>query len=116
MDKTLQLLDEDTWRRAIAKYIDAELEESRRTRKRYPIAGRVVAEYRQDDTPKKCNCHLFNVAAGGLMIMAKEEMPIGVWVDLQIELEEDAFLSIGMVCHCTQTVGGYKVGVRLIFR
>src|ERR1043166_9870102 len=116
MNRECLLLDESTWLRIIAKCIDAKIEaHSRRSWKRYRIGGSVIAEYRLDDKRHKRSCGLLEVSAGGLMLRMDNEIPLGTWIDLQIELKEDTLLSTGMTCHCTQTIGGYKVGIRLLF-
>ena len=115
MNRECLLLDEFTWRKIIAKHIDAKIEaHSRRSWKRYRVEGSVIAEYRLDDKLHKRSCGLLEVSAGGLMIRMDHEIPQGTWIDLQIELEEATLLSTGMTCHCTQTIGGYKVGIRLL--
>jgi hypothetical protein len=117
MEQSLLLLDDFTWRSVLGKYVEADMEaHTRRSYRRYRVAGRVIAEYRLNEKLERHNCHILNLAAEGLLIFSTVEMPVGVWVDLQIELGEDNFLAIGMTCHCTQTIGGYKVGVRLVFR
>lgn len=59
---------------------------------------------------------LLNASAGGLMMLCQKEVPISAAVAVVFtSVAEDECLLSGEVRHCTSTVGGYKIGLRLHF-
>lgn len=49
----------------------------------------------------------------GLMLRSRERIPLHAKVTLTAYLDDETFALSGTVVHCTQTVGAYKVGIRL---
>ena len=59
---------------------------------------------------------LANAAADGVMLLSHADVPDNIPVLLTFTGDRDAeYELVGQVVHCTSTVGGYKVGVRLRF-
>jgi hypothetical protein len=59
---------------------------------------------------------LMNASAEGVMLVCRTEVPayVPVFIAFTSVAEEECALA-GEVRHCTSTIGGYKVGVRLRF-
>ncbi len=59
---------------------------------------------------------LINASAEGLMLLCRTEVPLRVPAIVAFTgVAEDEYTLAGEIRHCTGTVGGYKVGVRLCF-
>jgi hypothetical protein len=59
---------------------------------------------------------LTNASAEGVMLVCRTEVPVRVPVVVAFtSVAEDEYALSGEIRHCTSTVGGYKVGVRLRF-
>ncbi|MBI5763420.1 MAG: PilZ domain-containing protein [Planctomycetes bacterium] len=111
-----ELLTEHRWRQFLAVRVAADFERgTRRSWRRYPIVGEVKAQYQIDDQPRKRSWDILSGSARGLTIRSDEEVPLGTKIALQIHLEEGAFPAAAVVKHCTQTVGGYKLGIQFVF-
>ena len=111
-----KLLDELTWRKMLAAQVAGEIEShSRRHWRRYPAEGEVKAEFMVDDQPRKRTWDLLQIAAGGLTVRTGEEMMVNTQVLLHINMDGNPILARGLTRHCTQTLGGYKVGIKLLF-
>ena len=112
----IRLLDEITWRRVLAKQVSGAMEtHSRRNWRRYGIEGEVIAELILEGMTRRRTWALLQVAAGGLTVRTSEVISCGTAVHLQIQFDEEPLFCMGVTRHCTQTLGGYKVGIRLIF-
>jgi hypothetical protein len=59
---------------------------------------------------------LANAALDGVMVLSHEEVPEDIPTLLAFTADNDEeHRLVGEVVHCTSTVGGYKVGIRLHF-
>ena len=118
VDQTQQtkLLDEITWRKVLASHVAGDFEaHSRRTWRRYPVVGEVKADYKVDGVPRTRTWTLIQIAAGGLTVRAGDAIIQGTSLDLRIQIEDDSLFAKGITCHCTQTLGGYKLGIKFLF-
>ena len=112
----IKLLDEATWRRVLACQVEAAFEShSRRNWRRYHIDGEITVKLVLDGKPRTRTWNLLQVAAGGLTVRTGEVIAADTPVDLRIQFDETPLFAKGVTCHCTQTLGGFKVGIRLIF-
>lgn len=55
------------------------------------------------------------VSVGGVTCWTDAEVPVCVKVTFQFHPENEPIRLRGKIVHCTQTVGGYKVGIELEF-
>ncbi len=58
---------------------------------------------------------LNNVSNSGLMLKGETELTPGTRLVAEINPDGVPFYVAGVVMHCTQTVGGFKIGVNLQF-
>ena len=58
---------------------------------------------------------VLDASTTGIMIRQREEMDVGTLVIVRAVLDDQDVAIAGQVMHCTQTVGGYKVGIELHF-
>lgn len=104
------------WRAWVQRFLPAEGDEHRRDEPRRLVAGVTVRiAFHHRDNPRAVRGKLRDTSDGGLQILLPVLIKENTLVVIQIETPE-AYLAIGgIVMHCTQTVGGYKIGVRLQF-
>jgi hypothetical protein len=111
-----KMLDEITWRTILNHQVASDFERhSHRRWRRYPANGEVKAEFAVDGQPRKRTWDILQIAAGGLTVRAGEEIDQDTPVKLQINLDGNPVIARGVTRHCTQTGGGYKLGIKLIF-
>lgn len=58
---------------------------------------------------------LVQISLGGVMIRSRTPLAVGAHPRLEIALEDEVIYVRGVVRHCTDTVGGYKIGIELLF-
>ncbi|MBX3394545.1 MAG: PilZ domain-containing protein [Phycisphaerae bacterium] len=56
-----------------------------------------------------------NLSNSGIMLKGETDIEIGTPVLIELNPDGKPFHVVGEVRHCTQTLGGYKIGVRLKF-
>ena len=77
--------------------------------------GTARLAYEQAGLPELQTGKVLNISDHGAMIVTRQEIPEHAVLMMKISLGEDAFLLVGRVMHSTQTVGGYKIGIKLDF-
>jgi hypothetical protein len=106
----------EQWSTAIAAIISAEFEpRCRRSLRRYPADGEIKATYQVDDEPVSEAWDLYQVSLAGLSARSSREIPEGARLELEVHINGDVLRLRGKVRHCTQTLGGYKVGIEILF-
>jgi hypothetical protein len=113
-------LTREEWRELLRALVEGEIEPLRKRRsRRYDIYGGEVRISAVTDPPDsrvfKRTVGILNVSLTGMMLKTYSEFPTGVDVALDVRLGEHRFWAAGRVKHCSQTLGGYKIGVELIF-
>jgi hypothetical protein len=58
---------------------------------------------------------LLDISPAGMMVKMYSELPIGLHVAVQVMLDGARVALRGRVVHCTNTLGGFKVGIELQF-
>lgn len=104
------------WLQIVACFGGCDAEnDPRRATVRHSAQGYVTLAYDDDGTPHSRMINLLEVSAEGITAKGSNEMPLEtpVVVEFMVEGEEDVFRLNGLVAHCTQTVGGYKIGITL---
>jgi hypothetical protein len=113
-------LSREAWQALLVRSVSApELEPPvRRRSRRYGVwlgAAWHVA-YQKRGKPVELRVKLVNASPEGVMVLSREEVSecIPVLLTFTDDAEQEYLLS-GKIQHCTSTVGGYKIGVRLCF-
>lgn len=111
-----ELLDEITWRRILTEQIASEFEaNSRRRWRRYPANGELKVEFEIDGEPRRRTWDIIQISAGGLTVRSEEDIPEDTPLMLKINFDGNPIPAKGLSRHCTQTLGGYKLGIKLMF-
>lgn len=81
--------------------------------------GQARIEYAADDpgVRRRPAEHLtvLQISPDGLMLRGFDPPPLGATVMLTVYVEDSVCVLRGAIRHVTQTLGGYKVGVELVF-
>ncbi len=89
--------------------------EFRRTSGRYACTGEIKVLGEINDEPFKQTWSLMQLSAEGLTARSHLAIPEETHVSIHWHQGEQDLVLLGQVRHCTQTVGGYKVGIKLEF-
>ncbi len=58
---------------------------------------------------------ILDISEGGLAVKSETMVPLRTGVGLEVNLEGQPLLMMGQVARCTGTIGGYQIGIELIF-
>ena len=106
----------EQWNTAIAKMVKGEFEpQYRRNFRRYTIDGEIRVTSQADGEPVSESWDLHQVTPVGLSARSSREIPEGARLKLEVHINGQVLRVRGKVKHCTQTIGGYKVGIQLLF-
>ena len=106
----------DRWRGLVARHAEATPREHRRRNQRHYVEfGSVTLRFLEKGQPVEKTGKLLNVSRGGLMLKQYQEIDIGTKLQIDVLAGDDALTVAGRVAHCTETLGGFKVGVKLEF-
>jgi hypothetical protein len=104
------------WHALVAKLVEGQLEPKwRREYRRHPVRGKIEATSLPDLKVIAPTWDLREVSNSGLTAGSRKEVAEGDRFILDVSIDEHTIRVKGKVRHCTQTIGGYKVGVQLIF-
>ena len=91
----------------------------RRRQLRYYVQGPTrVAFSRHADSGDASNAHtcsVLDVSNDGLMLRSREQVPLQTPLAIELYFGDQTITVFGTVVHCTQTVGAFKIGVKLRF-
>lgn len=108
------------WRELLARQVPTpELEPPvRRRARRHAIhLGACSVLYRKDHRPIELRVKLMNASPDGVMVLSREAVPEDIAAVVAFSGDRDTeYVLVGDVVHCTSTVGGYKIGIRLRFQ
>ncbi len=72
--------------------------------------------YLRGNQPTELRVKLLNASADGVMVLTREEVPADISAVMAFNSDDEIeYVLAGDVVHCTSTIGGYKVGIRLRF-
>lgn len=110
------LTSRDEWLKFVSATSLSEMEPKvRRTTRRYPCDGEIKVTGEIDGEPFRGTWDLIQVSMTGISARASREVPDRMKVALRCRWGSQDLSLRGRVMHSTQTVGGYKVGIRLDF-
>lgn len=106
----------EEWQALLTRLVSPEFEpQLRRTFRRYPASGEVKARWQVDAAQYKRTWRVLEVSSQGLTLKCHEEIPIDTILDMMVNLDGKPLSARAHVVHCTQTLGGFKVGVQMFF-
>lgn len=60
-------------------------------------------------------CLILDISNGGLAVKSEQVVPVRTGVGIDVDMEGELLLLMGKVARCTSTIGGYEIGIRLVF-
>ena len=60
-------------------------------------------------------CLILDISNGGLAVKSEQMVPVRTGVGMDVDMEGEPLLLMGTVARCTSTVGGYQIGIKLVF-
>ena len=114
----LRPITREQWLQMIAPYVTTEPEPGvRRAQRRYNVEGMVaVAPINAAGSQTAVRTvSLLQLSDDGIMVRSHTDLPLDTIVGMQVYIEDHIFTVLGRVMHCTDTVGGYKIGIQLAF-
>lgn len=118
MSEQVTTISRERWQRILTRYVTPEFEPPiRRHSRRHGVEfGVVRLQYQENGESIDRTVTLLQVSEGGVMVRSHKPIKSRIRLRMDITLENDTVSLSGQVSHCTQTVGGYKVGIELSFR
>ena len=117
MSEQLTTISRERWQEILSHYVTPEIEPPiRRKSRRHGVEfGVVRLQYQEDGESTDRTVSLLQVSDEGVMVKSHKPIKARIQLRMNITLENDTVSLSGQVSHCTQTVGGYKVGIELEF-
>jgi hypothetical protein len=110
------LTSREKWEAFVAQQPEEPTPEHRRSNCRRDTAfGMAELVFTLDGRQMQRSGRVLNISPGGLMVKQREPVTGGTRVLVKIACEDGELVLAGCVVHCTETVGGYKLGVELLF-
>lgn len=107
----------ECWRRFLEQaVISKSMQNVRRKHKRYDVEGELKVRFVQCRKEYTRTWSLLQLSYGGVTAKANNEVPIDLTVEMGINVGGHLLGARGSVSHCTETLGGYKVGIQLEFQ
>ena len=116
MNTPVQTTTRQRWLELIAQYPEEmAVEHRRKHRRRQPALGTLELAFQRDNRPVKRTGKLLNASPTGVLVKQQEWIADHTLVLMRLLYDDAVIRLLGRVAHCTQTVGGYKVGIELEF-
>ena len=111
----------DRWVNLLRRHFRLTTDDLRRKRgqRRFDVEGTIaevlLENMERPDTAPPLTMSVIDVSPGGVMLRSFDPLPAGLGLAMRFTLGSDDITLMGRVMHCTETLGGYKVGVKLLF-
>ncbi|MFQ5502903.1 MAG: PilZ domain-containing protein [Phycisphaerae bacterium] len=112
-----KLITKDYWWRFLQRTVAPGNTRDVRFRRsqRYPLQGELKLTVDGHEEMGFWSLALLEVSLEGLSAKASYDIPVDREVIIELNPDAAHIVMKGRVIHCTQTIGGYKVGIELIF-
>ena len=110
------MITREYWRRFLRRAVAAQSKsDQNRGAPRYPFHADITVLFQGEDGPSTRSLILVNVSAEGMTARGASSLPVETEVSVELNPEGTPLWVRGRVVHCTETVGGFKIGIRLEF-
>jgi hypothetical protein len=112
-----KLITREGWLYILSRHVSPQSEPHiKRTSQRHDVeSGLARLVYQSDGTLHDYTLSLLQISADGLTVRNHKPIRVGTPVQVEVMLDDDSVALTGRVMHCTETIGAYKLGVRLQF-
>jgi hypothetical protein len=116
VETRLEIPTRQRWQEVLSHCAELEKRGHRRSNERHYVElAAVKLAFEQDGALVMRMGRLLNASDEGLMVKQYRDIPVGVPVQIEVTIADESFALRGEVAHCTQTLGGLKVGIELQF-
>ena len=107
----------DGWLEILSRHASPQIGPTirRRTRRHNVEFGVVRLVYQCNGKARDYTVSLLGISADGLMVRNHTYMQVDTPLRMEVTFDNDSVALNGRVAHCTETVGAYKIGIRLQF-
>ena len=110
-------LTHEQWNELLTLVVAPELGKNlRRGTRRYPVMGEAKLTYEKDGKTYRRTFDIINLSRGGMTLKGYDEVKADTLIDCKVTLGPHVAPVKAKVVHCTGTLGGFKVGVEILFR
>jgi len=107
----------EQWNELLTRVVAPELGKNlRRGTRRYPLLGEAKLTYEKDGKTYRRTFDVINVSRGGMTLKGYDEVKADTIIELKVTLGPHVAPLKAKVVHCTGTLGGFKVGVEILFK
>lgn len=111
-----KLITEEFWERFLSRTVEPQFKpDVKREVPRYPYQGEAKLIIERGDEGGTRRLSIVNISLEGITAKGNSEIPIGTNAFVELNPEGEPFLMRGEIVHCTETLGGFKIGIKLIF-
>ena len=116
MAAATDLTSREKWEAFVAQQPEEPTPEHRRSNRRRDTAfGMAELVFTLEGRQVQRSGRVLNISPTGLMVKQREPVADGSSVLVKVGCEDGELVLSGRVMHCTETVGGYKLGIELLF-
>ncbi len=110
------LLTEADWTQLLSGMVDPDLKKDyRRRTQRFAVNWDAKCTFTDEGQILSRHGLVLDTSVEGLTIRTQFEINADMIVRIEINPEGTPFLLKGRVIHCTETIGGFKIGLHLMF-
>ena len=104
------------WKRFLKRTVAPEHKSDiQRAEPRYPLSGETKVSFEDAGETSVRRLALLNASQDGLTTKGQTPIVLDTQVVLEMNPEGTPFAIHGRIIHCTETVGGFKIGIELRF-
>lgn len=104
------------WKRFLQRTVAPEVKSDlKRATPRYPLPGDIKVTFKDSSKASVRRLALLNASEGGLTTKGQTKIDLDTEVVIELNPEGTPFLVRGRIAHCTETLGGFKIGIELRF-
>ena len=116
MATILKITSRECWEQLLARYpAPPTMERKRKHRRRDTAIGTAELTYERDGELVTRPGKLLNASPEGVALKQREWIAYATQVVIRVMLADGEAILAGRVTHATDTVGGFKVGIQLVF-
>lgn len=104
------------WKRFLQRTVAPEPKsDTQRSTPRYPLPGDIKVTFENAGETSVRRLGLLNASEDGLTTKGQTQIPPDTEIVVELNPEGTPFAVRGRIAHCTETLGGFKIGIELRF-
>ena len=111
-----RFISKSYWKRLLQRTVaPVDKSDLKRSTRRYPLPGDIKVTFEDAGETSVRRLALLNASEGGLATKGQTQILLDTEVIIELNLEGTPFTVRGRIVHCTETIGGFKIGIELRF-